>query len=165
MDIFTDLEKLLRTNPDFLQDKTQVLVDKLLDDPLFKDLFDLAELCNYFVKYVVKKQAKSSLDDSKFGEVFDGMGLWDFVDNQKDTQFYVKTLKALQSRFDILGKNVFQPVPRPVINQEEEKKNDGIFRDNDADDDILSEEDKNIIELYGPKIRVIRWYFENDIYV
>ena len=26
----------------------------------------------------------------------------------------------------------------------------------------MTEEDKELIEIYGPKIRVIRWYFEND---
>lgn len=33
---------------------------------------------------------------------------------------------------------------------------------NDDGELELTEEELDLIKLYGPKIRVVRWYFEND---
>jgi len=50
-----------------------------MDDPLFKDLFELAELCNYYVHYGIRKQMKSALEESKFGKIVEGMDLKSLV--------------------------------------------------------------------------------------
>lgn len=44
--------------------------------------------------------------------------------------------------------------------QEEEKKG-GFVEENPE----LSSADKELIEIYGPKVRVIIWFFENDEFV
>lgn len=105
MDLFEELQQILKTNENYLAEKSNLLIDQLMDDQLFKGLFELAELCSYYVTRVIKKQEMSGIEMNRFGDVVDGMSLADLVSNQKDKEFYVKTLKALQERFDILGKN------------------------------------------------------------
>jgi hypothetical protein len=78
----------------------------------------------------------------------------------------------LEKDINILGKrnnrnDNLNNVIIPVGNiGREEMKNDGLnVHMNNADDDEeykLTDEDKELMELYGQKIRVVRWYFEND---
>lgn len=81
MDIFKDLEAKIRIDNDFLGNKAQILLDKLgSNEVLLKGLFDLAELCQFYAEYVIKKKEKSSLYD-KYGDINHEMTLWDLVGN------------------------------------------------------------------------------------
>ncbi len=93
------------------------------------------------------------------------MTLWDLVSNQKDKEFFIRTVTQLQEKFDLVGR--VQPI------QEEEKKDGGGFgqpyqpykpvnRPPAVFEHELSEEEKELIEIYGESIRMIKWYFEND---
>lgn len=92
------------------------------------------------------------------------MTLHDLVKNQLDKDYYEKALSDLDSKLSLLGKRLL----RPGLPLREEEKKDGDVRMGEAlqlnyyEEYRLSEEDKHLIELYGPKIHVVRWYFEND---
>lgn len=55
--------------------------------------------------------------------------------------------------------------PQPQNRGEEEKNEHPLHNDKFIQDDELTSEDLDIIALYGPRVQVIRWYFENDAVV
>ena len=69
MDIFTQLEKDLRANPDFLIKKTQDLLElghpMLSDNQYLDNLFELQEVCSGFIREQLAKTDQKQ--DVNFG--------------------------------------------------------------------------------------------------
>eukprot|EP00347_Sterkiella_histriomuscorum_P016706 403352164 len=169
MQNFKELETKLRFNNEYFSQKSQELMEKLLGTSLFDGTFELAQLCNFYVDHVIKQVPISSLDplSQKYGEAEKNMTLYQLVQNQRDHEFYEKIMCDLQFSYDIL-EHIQRPQP---VQEEEKKQNYGNGQMNQIDNNInfqdlenpqLTKEDEELIALYGPKIRVIKWYFEND---
>lgn len=104
------------------------------------------------------------------------MTLAELVKNQKNSEFYEKTLRQVNTKINILGKRKHPEDKKQEENGmvenlrgllQEEEKDDGqaqlvkkLSQFNHKEPQDI-EEEKELVELYGPKIKVIRWYFEN----
>ena len=106
----------------------------------------------------------------KFGEMDPSWSLFDFVRSRvNDRNYFCNFLAELVMKFDILREDVQQ---LPPIRQhfEEERKNNGMFHQQPQPFDFkdedplknLSPADQELVNLYGAKICVARWFFEND---
>jgi len=98
------------------------------------------------------------------------------VKQQKNPEMYFKTLETLQKDANILGKRqqrATQNQNKDVKDNEEIKyepnalkrlkvSDASLFKMEGAKTEEEMKEEQELIDLYGPKIKVVRWYFENN---
>jgi hypothetical protein len=157
---------------DFLVKRINELIDKLSDESLLAELLELQAICFQFIESK-KEQANAFADEEKV------VSLEDFINKQGNQQDYLNTLsRAKELLFkgasqNLIGKRFNPPnadlkgaVAMERVLQEERKEpqsTNGVKpRGGTSSDPELSQEDMELIKVYGPRIRVIKWYFEND---
>jgi hypothetical protein len=81
------------------------------------DFFSITQMVANYVKYVIKKEPRSALDD-KLGDIQEGMTLLAFVNNQVDKDFYKRTIEGLDKLKHIKDPDAAR-APPPEENKEE----------------------------------------------
>ena len=132
------------------------------------DYFSLATLLNNFVTFVLKKKERSSLVDDKLGEIKEGMTLIEFINNQVDKEFYLRTVQKIHEKLPIRG------IQEEKYREEEEKKHMHVDLPrnadrpiiikpaNDDEDEQVNADEQELKKIYGEKVIQILWMFEND---
>ncbi len=96
------------------------------------------------------------------------MTLEEFIREHENSYFYIKVLKHLLKKVLSPPSRIHRPIRNEDREEMKEEQKRGRVGSGGANidyeslkDDVLTEEEQELIELYGNKICSIRWYFEN----
>ncbi|CDW78868.1 u box domain-containing protein [Stylonychia lemnae] len=166
-------------------------IDQFRDPKLIEDTFELQQLVQTYLDYVIlKNKEQSSLDVQTYGEIDDNMTLYDLIKNQPLKVKYEETLRILQIKTQLLGKRKapedgykdMASILKEQIGQVEEIKEDNKYQSNqksvqksgqsseeinqsklskDKKNQEKSEEIQRLINFYGPGVVQVKWFFNN----